>query len=76
MRRFTGAVLEVGEQRGDRVELEAVDEGDLVAREQAGFCGGHGRFNFGDLDGGVLLFGNEAELVEREVFSAAFRIDL
>ena len=68
---LAGLVLQIGEQRGNGVELEAVDGEDLVAGLQAGTGGGHVGLKRVDLDGGVLHLGNEAELVEGEVVGTA-----
>ena len=68
-------VLQVGEQGGYGVELEAVDGEDLVLGLETGADGGHVGLKGVDLDGGGLHLGDEAELVEGEVVGAALGFD-
>ena len=72
------AILEVGQEGFDGVQLEAVDGDDLVFGLEAGAGGGGvgvaGVEGF-DLDGGVLHPGDEAEFVEGKVVGSAFGFD-
>ena len=72
---LAGLVLQVGEQGGDGVKLEAVDAEDLVVGLEAGAGGGHVGLERVDLDRRVLHLGDEAELVEGEVVGAALGFD-
>ena len=61
---LAGAVLEVGEQGGDGVEVEAVDGFNLIARLHAGAGGGEGLLTgeAADLDGIGLHLGDRGRV--------------
>ena len=72
---LAGLVLQVGEQRLNGVELEAVDGGDLIVGLEACARGGHVCFKRVDLNRGGLHLGDEAHLVDGEVVRAALGFD-
>ena len=74
-RGLAGLILEVGQQRGDGVELDAIDGEDLVVGLEASLSGGHGGLERADLHRRVLHFGDEADLFEVEVVGATLGFD-